>query len=46
MSKQPYGSKIKAQREKQEKEVQQILEKIRNPETLARIREVLHERGG
>lgn len=39
----PYGTKIKAKREKEERELQELLEKLRTPEMLARIREVLDE---
>ena len=46
VKREPYGAKIKAKREAEERELQALLEKLRTPEMLEKIREVLHERGG
>lgn len=39
----PYGTKVKAKREKEERELQELLAKLRTPEMMQRIREVLRE---
>lgn len=41
VKREPYGAKIKAKREQEERELQQLLEKLRTPEMLAKIKEVL-----
>ena len=43
VKREPYGSKIKAKREAEERELQALLEKLRTPEMLEKIREVLHD---
>ena len=42
----PCGAKIKAKREAEERERQELLAKLRTPEMLERIREVLHDTRG
>ena len=44
VKREPYGTKVKAKREQEEREVQQLLEKLRTPEMMQRIREVLNDR--
>ncbi len=43
VKREPYGAKIKAKREAEERELQALLEKLRTPEMLEKIREVLHD---
>lgn len=44
VKREPYGTKVKAKREQEEREVQQLLKKLRTPEMLHKIKEVLDER--
>lgn len=43
VKREPYGTKIKAKREAEEREIQELLKKLRTPEMLEKIREVLHD---
>jgi len=43
VKREPYGAKIKAKREAEERELQELLKKLRTPEMLERIKEVLHD---
>lgn len=45
VKREPYGTKIKAKREREEREVQEILAKLRTHEMLHKIREALNGRG-
>ena len=38
----PYGTKIKAKREQQERELQELLKKLRTPENMQKIGDLLH----